>query len=80
MKNYIITTTKNVYGNDLIYPDCDTAKALAAIADRKTFNDFHIAMIKKLGYKVLDSLDVSVLGVDACLERENAKDTANQSE
>ena len=43
---------KNVYGNDLIYPVCDKAKAFAAIADKKTLSLGDVENIKALGFKV----------------------------
>lgn len=43
---------RNVYGNDLIYPVCETAKDLAALAGDKTLTTFSIQLIKKLGYKI----------------------------
>ena len=43
---------KNVYGNDLIYPVCDKAKAFAAIAGKKTLTKYDISEIQFLGYMV----------------------------
>lgn len=43
---------RNVYGNDLIYPVCETAKDLASLAGDKTLTTFSIQLIKKLGYKI----------------------------
>lgn len=31
-------TKKNVYGNDLFYPDCEATKNLANLAKRKSFD------------------------------------------
>jgi len=47
----IQVTIKSVYGNDLVYPVCDTAKKLVELAGRKTFTDWDIKLIKELGYK-----------------------------
>jgi len=41
---------KNVYGNDLIYPVCDTAKKLCSITGYKTFNTNTIKTLKEIGY------------------------------
>tara|TARA_R100001460_G_scaffold7778_1_gene19499 strand:+ start:111 stop:284 length:174 start_codon:yes stop_codon:yes gene_type:complete len=41
---------KNVYGNDLIYPVCDTAKKLCSITGYKTFNTNTIETLKEIGY------------------------------
>lgn len=49
----IIVKRKTVYGNDMIYPVCDTAKCLAMLADAKTFTTRHIEIIKALGYKFI---------------------------
>lgn len=41
---------KNVYGNDLVYPICDTAKLLAKLAGTKTLSSSTIQTLKDLGY------------------------------
>tara|TARA_R110000744_G_scaffold359807_1_gene467150 strand:+ start:114 stop:314 length:201 start_codon:yes stop_codon:yes gene_type:complete len=43
---------KNVYGNDLCYPFCNTAKNLAKLINQKTFNKYHLETIKSLKYKI----------------------------
>jgi len=48
----ITVKIKNVYGNDLIYPICDTAIMLASLTGKKTFTAEHIETIKKLSYEV----------------------------
>lgn len=48
----ITVKIKNVYGNDLIYPVCDTAKALALLANHKTFTSEDVKIIKMLGYEL----------------------------
>lgn len=50
--NTIQVTIRNVYGNRLIYPACDTAKTFASMVGRKTLTFTDIEHIKKLGYKV----------------------------
>lgn len=47
----ITVAIRNVYGNELIYPICDTAHLLARLTGRKTFSHADIATIKKLGYE-----------------------------
>jgi len=42
---------KNVFGNELVYPVCYQAKALAKLKGTKTFNDVDLTIIKGLGYK-----------------------------
>ena len=44
---------KNVYGNDLIYPVCDTAKTFAEIAGQKTLTTWTMIKIKQLGYSIV---------------------------
>jgi hypothetical protein len=48
----ITVEIKTVYGNKFIYPICDKAKNLAALAGTKTLTDNSINVIKKLGYEI----------------------------
>jgi phage replication-related protein YjqB (UPF0714/DUF867 family) len=48
----IQVTIKNVYGNRLIYPACNKAKAFANLTGKKTLSDYNISTIKRLGYTV----------------------------
>ena len=48
--NTLTVETKNLYGNDLVYPVCDKAKLFASIANTKTLGVNTIVLIKKLGY------------------------------
>lgn len=48
----IQVTIKNVYGNDLIYPVCETSKNLADLADKRTLTHREIKIIKRLGYSI----------------------------
>ena len=41
---------KNVYGNDLVYPTCETGYKFAELLKVKSFNSQQINIIKKLGY------------------------------
>ena len=45
----IVVTTRNVYGQDKIYPVCEHAHMLAELAGTKTFTDHAIKLIKKMG-------------------------------
>ena len=40
---------KNVYGNELIYPVCDTAKRFATLTGKKTFSPYTLKLITDLG-------------------------------
>ena len=44
--------SKNVYGNDLLYPNCDTSRLLAKLARKKTLDISDLMTIKQLGYKI----------------------------
>lgn len=46
-------TTKNVYGNMLMYPANLTAKLFVELLDKKTFTPMDISKIVKLGYKII---------------------------
>lgn len=41
---------KHVYGVQNVYPLCDTGKALAELAGKKTFTPQAIRILKNLGY------------------------------
>jgi len=43
---------KNVYGNQLIYPKCDTSKAFSDIAKTKTLSIENLKTISQMGYQV----------------------------
>ena len=43
---------KNVYGNDLCYPSCNTAKKFAKLINQKTFSRYHLHCISHLGYTI----------------------------
>ena len=42
-----------VYGNETIYPVCDTAICLTMLGDTKTITQRQIGIIKALGYKIV---------------------------
>ena len=52
LKKEIKVSIKNVYGNELIYPECDKAKAFAKISGRKTISEDHIELIQSLGFEI----------------------------
>ena len=49
---HIQVEIKNVYGKELIYPICASAKIFADIADTKTLTFETIQLIKRLGYTI----------------------------
>lgn len=49
----ISVKTKNVYGNDLIYPVCDNARAFASLIGKKTFSKTELTIIILLGFDVI---------------------------
>lgn len=49
----ITVRRKTVYGNETIYPVCDTAKCLTMLGDTKTLTQRQIGIIKALGYKIV---------------------------
>lgn len=49
----ITVRRKTVYGNEMIYPVCDTAKHLALLGDTKTLTPRQVNIIKALGYKIV---------------------------
>jgi hypothetical protein len=48
----ILITVKNVYGNDMVYPACDTARKFADLLNTKTLTPRALEIIKSLGYTV----------------------------
>ena len=44
---------KNVYGNELVYPACESARYFAKIAGTSTLTPHTIYCVKSLGYKVI---------------------------
>jgi hypothetical protein len=49
----IIVERRNVYGNELIYPKCETAKLLAKLANHASLTKSDISVIKQLGYEIV---------------------------
>lgn len=57
LKNNKMTTSiklqiKSVYGNEMIYPACETSKTLANLTRKKTLDNRDLEMIKSLGYVI----------------------------
>ena len=52
MKNSIKLQIKSVYGNEMIYPACETSKTLANLTGKKTLNRNDLEMIESLGYVI----------------------------
>ena len=51
MDNNLEVMVKNVYGNDLIYPQCEQAKKLANFKGTKTFTDLDLKRFNAMGYE-----------------------------
>jgi len=49
----ILVERRSVYGNEMIYPKCETAKLLAKLANHVTLTKHDISVIKQLGYEVV---------------------------
>jgi hypothetical protein len=49
----ITVKRKTVYGNEVVYPVCDTAICLTMLGDTKTITQRQIGIIKALGYKIV---------------------------
>lgn len=43
---------RDVYGNSLVYPVCQTAQTLASMVGRKTLTDRDLDHIRRLGYTI----------------------------
>jgi len=50
-KNTLKLQLRNVFGNDYIYPMCETSKILIELTRQKTFDEAHLKTLKKLGYE-----------------------------
>ena len=50
--NIITVDVRNVYGNTMYYPMCDTAKTFAKLANTTTLTPQAVRLIKSLGYTV----------------------------
>lgn len=43
---------KNVYGNDLMYPDCELSEFASSLVRKKTFDQSDIKNLKNMGFTV----------------------------
>lgn len=48
----VIIRIKNVYGNELIYPECETSLKFTSLTGKKTLSLKDMSIIKSLGYEV----------------------------
>lgn len=48
----IVIEVRDVYGNQLVYPVCDTAKRFCRLTGRKTFTHADLIEIEGLGYLI----------------------------
>ena len=53
MKLQIRVYYKTVYGNDLCYPKCMTAKKFARLTNQKTLSQSALNLIQDMGYAIL---------------------------
>lgn len=60
MNQTIVVKIKDVYGTQTIYPVCEIAKGLAALAGTKTLTQASIKIIKSLGYQVAVESPVTI--------------------
>ena len=56
----IIVETKNVYGQERIYPVCKTARLFTKLAKRETLSAQDLALIRLLGYEIEFSCKVAI--------------------
>ena len=56
----ILITVKEKYGNELLYPLCDTAKLICELLGTKTISKDKIKTLEDLGYKVTMSYEQSL--------------------
>lgn len=57
----ITVEVRTVYGNQSIYPVCETAKTFCELLGTKTLPRRQIDLIKKLGYQIEVTQNVPVL-------------------
>lgn len=57
----IHVVVKTNYGNQTIYPNCESSKTFCRMLDQKTLTPLNIKYIRELGYQiVIDPQEVSV--------------------
>ncbi len=52
MEKKLQVIIKSVYGNDLIYPACDTSKLITELTGTKTLVPHQIKILKKNGFNI----------------------------
>jgi len=50
--NELKVKAKIIYGNELIYPACESSELIAKIAGKKTISRHNLSLLEKLGYKI----------------------------
>lgn len=55
------TTTKTVYGKELVYPACETAKLFTQLLVVKTFNPTQLRQIAALGVDITNDNNLAAL-------------------
>jgi len=48
----LIVNIKQVYGNEAIYPACDTSRLFTTLTGRKTLTRHDLGIIRALGYNI----------------------------
>ena len=57
----IHVTVKTNYGNQTIYPNCESSKTFCKMLDQKTLTPLNIKYIRELGYKlIIDPQEVNI--------------------
>lgn len=51
---------RNVYGRELIYPACETSKALVELTGRKTFDEGDLNALRFIGFELIIRPVVSI--------------------
>ncbi len=49
----VVVTSRDVYGNTLLYPTCTTAKLFAALVGKKTLSERDLNLIAALGFEII---------------------------
>ena len=50
MQKFVYVKIKNVYGKELVYPDCKVSEIIAKLSNKKTLNDNDLLAMEELGY------------------------------
>lgn len=52
MGKHIVVEVRSVYGKEMVYPICDSARLFALIANKKTLDHATLCMIEALGFTI----------------------------